>query len=179
MKKRKIEVKDYCLNWPEQYLKEIKLIKRVLSSEIITTHHIGSTAVPNLAAKPVIDILLEVKNVINLDEYDEEMKKLHYIPKGEFGILGRRFYIKGEIERTHHIHAFNENSFEVKRHLAFKDYLNANPKIADEYGLLKKQNAQKCNDDVDKYCDLKNDFFKYHEQKAMKWWNDNYPNAAR
>ncbi len=167
MKKRKIEVKDYCQNWPEQYLKEIELIKRVFSSEIIKTHHIGSTAVPNLAAKPVIDMLLEVKNVINLDEYDNEMIKLKYVPKGEFGIPGRRFYMKGGVDRTHHIHAFNKDSFEAKRHLAFRDYLIANPQIADEYGLLKKQNAQRCHGDIDKYCDLKNSFIKYHEQKPL------------
>ena len=153
----------------------VSLIKRVLPSEIINAHHIGSTAVPSLAAKPVIDILLEVKNVINLDQYDydKDMTKIGYIPKGEFGIPGRRFYVKGEIDRTHHIHAFNENSYEVKRHLAFRDYLIANPKIADEYGSLKKQIAQKCNDDIDKYCDLKSDFVKYHEQKAIKWRDDN------
>ena len=171
--KRKIEVVNYNPNWPRLYLKEIELIKKVLSSEIIKTHHVGSTAVPDLAAKPVIDILLEVKDVNRLDEYNAEMEKLGYMPKGEFGIPNRRFYLKGEFNRTHHIHAFIENSFEVERHLAFRDYLIANPIIANKYGQLKLESAKNCNNDIAKYIKLKSDFIKFHEQKAIKWRNDN------
>ena len=171
--KRKIEVIEYNPEWPKLYSIEIELVKRVLSSEILKTHHIGSTAVPNLAAKPVIDILLEVKDVDRLDKYDAEMEQLGYSPKGEFGIPARRFYLKGEIYRTHHIHAFNENSFDIKRHLAFRDYLIANPVAANEYGRLKLESAKKCNDDIAEYITLKSVFIKSNEQKAIKWWNDN------
>ena len=101
------------------------------------------------------------------------MEEIGYIPKGEFGISNRRFYLKGEVNRTHHIHAFNINSYEAIRHLAFRDYLIKNPNIANKYGILKQQNVKKCNDDMDKYCALKNDFIKYHELKAINWWNDN------
>ncbi len=162
--RRTIEVVNYNPNWPGQYLEEIELIKKVFSSEIIKTHHIGSTAIPLLAAKPTIDILLEVKDIDRLDEY----KKIGYAPKGEFGILGRRFYLKGEINRTHHIHAFNVNSFEVTRHLAFRDCLIANPAIANEYGQLKIESAKKCNNDIGEHIRLKSDFIKFHEQKAIK-----------
>ena len=128
---------------------------------------------PNLAAKPIIDILLEVRDANRLDEYGAEMREIGYTPKGEFGILGRRFYLKGEIDRTHHVHAFNENSLEIKRHLAFRDYLIANPMIANKYGQIKQESVKKCNNDIAKYIKLKSDFIKLHEQKAMKWWDDN------
>lgn len=167
MKNGKIEVVDYSPDWPKLYEEEIKLINKILSSEIIRAHHIGSTAVPYLAAKPTIDILLEVKDITQLDKYNGDMENLGYMPKGEFGIPGRRYYSKGEDKSTHHVHAFNDNSYEAKRHLAFRDYLIANPKIAEQYGSLKKQNAEKCNNNIDAYCKLKNNFVKYHEQKAL------------
>ena len=170
---RKIEVVSYNPDWPRQYLKEIKIVKDVLSREIVKAHHIGSTAVENLAAKPVIDILLEVKDVNRLDKYNKEMEKLGYTPRGEFGIPDRRFYLKGIIERTHHIHAFSQDSLEVKRHLAFRDYLIANPIVANEYGKLKLKLAKECNNDISEYLRLKNDFIKFHEKKALEWQNNN------
>ncbi len=170
MKKRIIEVIDYNSAWPACYLNEIEQIKNVLFLEIIKAYHIGSTSVPGLAAKPVIDILLKVKDVIKLDDYNNEMFKIGYIAKGEHEIPERRFYLKGEIDRTHHIHAFNEHSVNIKRHLAFRDYLIKHPYIAQQYGNLKRKNAQLCKGDANKYCDLKNDFLKYHEQKAVKWY---------
>ncbi|MCP4179768.1 MAG: GrpB family protein [bacterium] len=166
---RVIKVVKYNKNWPDLYLKEQAIIKQILSKEIINIYHIGSTAVPNLIAKPVIDILLEVKNVEFLDKYNNDMELISYMPKGEFGIPNRRFYMKGITERTHHIHAFNKNSFEAKRHIAFRDYLIANNNIACEYGELKKQNALLCNNDIEMYCSLKNDFVKYHENLALIW----------
>ncbi|HJO93967.1 MAG TPA: GrpB family protein [Victivallales bacterium] len=173
---RILEVVGYDKSWPASYLKEQAVIRQILSKEIINIHHIGSTAVPNLKAKPVIDILLEVNDVKSLDKYDKDMKQIGYIPKGEFGISGRRFYLKGKINRTHHIHAFTKNSFEAKRHLAFRDYLIANCNIAYEYGQLKEKNALLCNINIEMYCSLKNDFIKYHEKLALGWWNNNRKN---
>jgi len=93
MKTRKIIIVEYNSKWTEQYSREIELVNKTLSKEIIKAHHIGSTSVPNLVAKPVIDILLEVKDVNSLDKFNTEMEKNDYIPKGEFGIPNRRFYL--------------------------------------------------------------------------------------
>lgn len=57
-----------------------------MKDEIVQIHHIGSTAIKGIYAKPVIDILVEVENINNVDNYNEEMKSLGYIPKGEYGI---------------------------------------------------------------------------------------------
>lgn len=169
VKKRIIEVIDYDGRWPEQFRAEARVISEVLSKEIVQIHHIGSTAVPGLKAKPVIDILLEVKDVNALDEYDPRMKEIGYVPKGEFGIPGRRFYLKGLYCRTHHIHAFTAGSPDVARHIAFRDYLIAHPQVATEYGDLKARCAEECNNDNDRYCECKHEFVSTHEKNALIW----------
>ena len=168
MNKRIIQVVAYDSRWPDQFQTESKALTDALAIEIVHIHHIGSTAVPGLVAKPIIDILLEVKDVNALDGYNSDMEGLGYIPKGEYGIPGRRFFIKGLYNRTHHVHAFDVGSYGVLRHIAFRDYLIAHPLIAGEYGDLKLRCARMCDDDIDKYCDMKNDFIKDHEEKAMQ-----------
>ena len=168
---RIIEVVDYDPLWPAKFEDEARALSEVLSREVVHIHHIGSTAVPGLRAKPVIDILLEVRDVNALDAYDPAMRELGYTPKGEFGIPGRRYYRKGLHERTHHVHAFNAGSSDVQRHIAFRDYLIAHPLIAKEYADLKTRCADQCDNDSDRYCDCKNDFVSAHEKKAVKWMN--------
>ena len=168
-KKQIIEVVEYNPLWPEEYQKESSEIARALNGQIVAIHHIGSTSVPGLKAKPVIDILLEVKNVDLLDKYDSKMKEPGYIAMGEFGIPGRRFYMKGLYQRTHHIHAFNAGSPGVHRHIAFRDYLIAHTGIAREYATLKIRCANECGNDIDIYCDGKHEFVQTYEKKALEW----------
>ncbi len=170
--RRLIEVVDYDPGWPEEFMKEAEAIRGLLSGEVVHVHHIGSTAVPGLKAKPVIDIMLEVRDVDALDAYDREMEGLGYLPRGEYGIPGRRYYIKGLYHRTHHVHAFREGSDNISRHLAFRDYLIAHPSIAAEYGELKARCAAECNNDSEKYCDCKDAFVRFHEKRALEWMRD-------
>lgn len=166
---RIIRVVDYDPRWPGLFQAESKLISETLGGLIVSIHHIGSTAVPGLAAKPIIDILLEVKDVNELDSHNSEMEKLGYTPKGELGIPGRRYFSKGAADRTHQIHAFNAGSSGAVRHLAFRDYLIAHPQIAQEYAELKRKCARECDNDIEKYGALKNDFVKTHEKLALEW----------
>lgn len=97
---RIIKVVDYQDSWVNDFDAEKGLLDTVLASCSPVVHHIGSTSVPNLAAKPVIDILIEVDSLGELDQLDAEMIELSYLPKGEFGIRGRRYYQKGGSNRT-------------------------------------------------------------------------------
>ena len=133
--KRRIDVVDSDPEWAAKFLEEAKAIARVVDRGLVAIHHIGSTAVPGLVAKPVIDILLEVEDLEILDEFDSALEELGYIVKGEYGISGRRFYLKGTLDRTHHIHAFVAGSHDAVRHLAVRDYLMAHRDVAEEYGL--------------------------------------------
>lgn len=85
-----------------------------------------------------IDILIEVNNIKNIDGYNDEMDKLGYISKGELGIEGRRFFLKGLYNRTHHLHVFEIGNSEIKKHLNFRDYMISHPKIAQQYDELKR-----------------------------------------
>ena len=89
--KRRVEVVSYNPNWREMYKEESEKIKNILNDIIIDIHHIGSTAIPGIKAKPVIDILVEVKNIEGVDQYNHKMKELGYEAMGEYGIPKRRF----------------------------------------------------------------------------------------
>ena len=160
--KRIIRVVDYDPRWPEIFETERIILSEVLDEQIVHIHHIGSTAVPGLAAKPIIDILPEVRDVNKLDRYNAEMEKAGYTPKGEFGIPGRRLFTKDNQNGAFNVHAFDAGSPGAVRHIAFRDYLIAHPEIAKEYGELKRKCARECDNDIEKYSALKNDFVKTH-----------------
>ncbi|KOP81192.1 hypothetical protein AMS60_00925 [Bacillus sp. FJAT-21945] len=165
-----IRVVDYNQNWNNEYKKEELSIKTFLQEELVNSFHIGSTSVPGLKAKPIIDILLVVKGISELDTYSEQFENLGYEVMGEFGIVGRRYFRKGGDNRTHQIHAFQyDNIQEIERHLSFRDYLRQNPEISKEYGELKSKLAEKYPTDIDGYGDGKNDFVKKIEKKALEW----------
>ncbi len=166
---RKIEIIEYDPVWPGRFELEKKRLMDVLGSNAIEIHHMGSTAVPGLAAKPVIDILVAVKDLTGLDVRNFEMEKIGYTVKGEFGIPGRRYFQKGGDNRTHQVHAFVQNDVNIDRHIAFRDYLRLNPDVAREYAALKKSVIEQCNDDIHKYCDGKDAFIKHHEKIAVRW----------
>ena len=166
---RRIEVIDYLPTWPENFIAEADLLASQLESLQPVIHHIGSTAVAGLAAKPVIDVIVEVDNVAALDELTAEMTELGYQAKGENGIPGRRYFQKGGDQRSHHLHAFSTGDEHIHRHLAFRDYLRAHPDIAAEYGRLKKAVAAGCGHDSARYCAGKEDFIREHQQKALLW----------
>ena len=169
MSQRIIEVIPYQAVWAEQFAHEKAQLEQALTGLKTCIHHIGSTAVPGLSAKPIIDILLECESLSQLDSYNAQMESLGYLPKGEFGIPRRRYFQKGGDARSHHLHAFVFGDPHVVRHLAFRDYLIAHPSIANAYAQLKQQGAEWANHDSEKYCDYKNDFVQEHERKAMAW----------
>jgi GrpB-like predicted nucleotidyltransferase (UPF0157 family) len=167
---RKIEVVSYQQSWPHQFRQIAQELVKILSEEIIAVHHIGSTAVPGLAAKPIIDLLVEVQAIGEVDAYDGAMEAHGYLPKGEFGIARRRFFIKGsEEKRLAHVHMFERGEPAIQRHLAFRDYLMAHPAAAKRYGELKAQLAQQYPDDIDGYMAGKRAVVEKLEAEALAW----------
>lgn len=172
---RRIEIVPYDPIWPRLFSEERELLLSRLPTPIAGVHHIGSTSVQGLDAKPIIDILIEVADVQELDQYSQCFESLGYECKGEFGISGRRYYQKGGDNRTHQIHAFGTASENIVRHIAFREYLAAHPAVARVYGALKKEVAVSCNNDIGLYCDGKEDFIVKHEKLALKWWRNAQP----
>ena len=168
---RVLEVVEYSASWPDLFLTEKILICETLKDLNITVHHIGSTSVPGLAAKPIIDILLETDRITDLDAYNDIMLSIGFKAKGEFGLPGRRYFQKGE--RSHQLHAYGRGDPGLERHLAFRDYLRAFPDVCSEYAVLKNALALSCSNNINIYCDGKDAFVKFHEQEALAWAQKN------
>lgn len=166
-----IKVVSYDPLWQQKFVHEAEKIKNILGELLVDIHHIGSTAVPDLEAKPIIDILPIVTCIESVDLLNTQFEKLGYEWMDEFGIPGRRYLRKGGTNRTHHVHIFSQaNPKDIIRHLAVRDYLRSHPMEAKEYGKLKKTLAQKFPNDNDGYCDGKDIFVKELERKAVTWY---------
>ncbi|MDU1910409.1 GrpB family protein [Fusobacterium sp.] len=166
-----VEVKEHNPEWVCLYLGEAEQIKKIFQDELIEIYHIGSTSVKGLKAKPVIDIMPVVKDINNIDQYNDKFIELGYEPMGEYGISKRRFFRKGGEKRTHHIHIFQITDREnIERHLAVRDYLREHSEDAAAYGELKYELAQKYPKDIEVYCDGKDLFVKNLEKKALAWY---------
>ncbi len=154
--------------WTEKFKEESLLIKDVLADNCVAIYHIGSTAVPGSAAKPIIDIMAVVKSLEKADDAAEGFLKIGYEYLGEFGIAGRRYLRKGGDERTHQIHIFQADDWNnIGRHLAFRDYMRTHEKERDEYAKIKIALAQKFPYDIDGYCDGKETFVREMEELAL------------
>ncbi len=167
---RKIVVVPHDPHWGSVFAEEAQLLKKVFVGEAVRIHHIGSTAIPEIYAKPIIDILMEVHQIERVDAYNAVMIQLGYLPQGEGGIPGRRFFIKGNHDhRTHHLHVYAVNHPEIFHHLLFRDYLQAHPQQAQAYSQLKRELAQCFPFDIDSYIAGKEPFIKEILQQAQLW----------
>ena len=167
---RKVEVVPHNPRWRDAFEAEARQVAAALGENAAAIHHIGSTAIPNIYAKPVIDMLVEVKDVTELDGQSSAMESLGYEVMGEFGIPGRRYFRKDTPEgiRTHQIHAFEAGSAEAERHLAFRDYMIAHPGDALAYSELKRKLAEEHPQSIDGYMDGKDAFIKEMDRRAAK-----------
>jgi GrpB-like predicted nucleotidyltransferase (UPF0157 family)/GNAT superfamily N-acetyltransferase len=164
--KNSVVVVPYNPKWPELFAKEAEQIKKALGSNCAAIHHIGSTSVPGLMAKPVIDILPVVKDIEKVDQASEAMEALGYLAMGEYGIPFRRLFIKGGDVRTHNVHVFQEGNPEINRHLKFRDWLRTHSDDAKLYAKLKVELAKKFPDEIQSYCNGKDEFIASIDAKA-------------
>ena len=163
-----ITVLNYDPEWPLKYERERKAIAEILDGNGIAIYHIGSTSVPGLAAKPIIDMMAVVRSLEKVDDARGKFSELGYEYLGEFGIAGRRYFRKGGDERTHQIHIFQADDWNnIGRHLAFRDYMRTHEKERAEYAEIKTALAQRFPYDIDGYCDGKDAFVREMEKRAL------------
>lgn len=168
---RTVEVVPHNPNWATQFEAEANRIRAIFGDELVAIHHIGSTAIPGIRAKPIIDLLVEVSDIEKVEAFNEPMIALGYEPMGEFGIAGRRYFQKGGDARTHHVHAYQAGHPEIARHIHFRDYVRAHPDDAQAYSQLKEQLAQQYRAEPLSYTEAKSDFVREIDRKAEGWWN--------
>lgn len=158
-------------SWAAEFARESRQVELALGDVLLAIHHIGSTAIPGIHAKPIIDMLAVVSDLARLDGQDAALQALGYEVKGEFGIPGRRYYRKDDStgRRTHHLHAFQVGSPQIERHLAFRDFLIAHLEWAEKYGALKRRLAEAHPTDRNAYMDGKDGFVKEMDVRAAAW----------
>jgi GrpB-like predicted nucleotidyltransferase (UPF0157 family) len=166
-----IAVVPYDSNWPQAFAAASEAVASAIGGNLLEIHHIGSTAIAGIYAKPIIDMLAVVSDIGAVDARAEEMKSLGYVGMGEYGIAGRRFFRRDNAAgvRTDHVHAFQSGSPHVSRHLAFRDFMRGNPQIAGAYSDLKRRLADAHPLDIEAYMDGKDAFIKEMEAKALAW----------
>ncbi|MEK3713547.1 GrpB family protein [Paenibacillus sp. FSL R7-0333] len=165
----KVRLSDYNPDWVNRYQEEASFLTTIFADEIVRFEHFGSTSVPGLKAKPVIDMMCIVKDISNIDSYNNKMNGLGYDVAGDWGIPGRRLFRKGGEARTHHIHCYQADNPQIERHLVFRDYLRAHPAEAARYSQFKQELADHF-EDTSQYGPAKKAFVSSMEQQALSWY---------
>jgi GrpB-like predicted nucleotidyltransferase (UPF0157 family) len=151
-------VLDYDPNWPELFQSLRKRIADALGNMAAAIEHVGSTAVPELAAKPIIDIDVLLASETMLPTAVERLASLGYIHQGNLGIAEREAFLAPANDPPHHLYVCPPCSAEFRRHMAFRDYLRAHPKDAKIYGDLKITLAERFREDRSAYNNAKSEF---------------------
>ncbi len=172
LREGRVELKSCPLDWRNAFEIESTRIQAELNDPSFKIHHIGSTSIPLILAKPILDILIEVSALEIMDQNHQKLEALGYEYKGEYGIKGRRYCVLYNFEKTVgfvHIHAFAKGNVEIEKHLLFRDYLIAHPKRANAYQNLKLDLVQQSQVTREKYTELKSNLIQEILAEAKKW----------
>jgi GrpB-like predicted nucleotidyltransferase (UPF0157 family) len=164
---------EYNPAWPEMAIRHGECF-RVLGSTLVAVHHIGSTAVPGLVAKPIIDLMPLITDLAELDRHQAAVTALGYSWHGELGIPGRRYCALCDETgaRIVQLHFFRADSPHSKRHLAFRNYLRAHPAAASAYAAEKRRARDLHPGDSHAYNDEKAAWIQKTEAAALIWSGD-------
>jgi GrpB-like predicted nucleotidyltransferase (UPF0157 family) len=153
-----ITIENYDPKW-HGYFEEIRRpIAAALDGLALAIEHIGSTSVPGLAAKPIIDLDVLLKNAADLPEVVNRLHPLGYRYQGNLGIAGREAFSGPAAVFPHHLYVCPPDSDEYLRHLAFRDYLRTHPDAVAEYAALKRALAEQVGSDREEYTRAKAHF---------------------
>ena len=167
---RDVELVPHNPEWSRLANQESDRILAAIPFPVNGIYHIGSTSVPGIKAKPILDFVLEVIDLEDVLKNISYFEDLGYTDKGEFGIPGRQFFTRDTNgDRTHHLHVFQQGHPDIERHLVFRDYLRANPDAAREYEKLKEELAQRFPKASGDYTEAKSEFILSMDEVARYW----------
>ncbi len=162
--------------WRAAFAREARLLEQVFGDALVAIHHVGSTSIPGLPAKPIIDILVVLRETVTISRFSGAMEGLGYRVRGECldaevpGTPGRFYFSKEQAgTRTHHTHVCAAGHVEIVDKLAFRDYLRAHPRRAAEYGALKQDLARRYRRDNIGYMHGKDAFIRTLLKDARQW----------
>ncbi|MDD6835357.1 MAG: GrpB family protein [Solobacterium sp.] len=155
-----VVVLPYDEQWKHDFLQIKAELANVLGQLAMEIEHVGSTSVQGLSAKPIIDIDIVIKDYNELEKVISALGKIGYQHEGNLGITGREAFGYDGKEHLckHHLYVCPEDSPELKRHIAFRDYLQTHPDAVQEYSRIKEEGAQLFPDDIDRYIEHKSPF---------------------
>ena len=157
---KRVEVSPYDAVWADDFQKIKSELDGVLNGLVLSVEHVGSTSVPGLSAKPIIDIDVVIKDEAALPPVIEALQSIGYQHNGDQGIKGREaFDYEGkEHLRKHHLYVCATDSAELKRHMTFRDYLRSDPDAVRGYSRVKEEGAALYPFDIDGYIAYKSPF---------------------
>jgi GrpB-like predicted nucleotidyltransferase (UPF0157 family) len=166
-----VEVMDYNPHWPKIFDKEKRQVLNAIGNKVVAIEHVGSTAVPGLGAKPIIDIMVGLRNLSDAKHCIKPLASIgyEYVPEYEASMPERRYFRKGPSDKPHkhyHLHMVEYGGEFWKRHLLFRDYLQTHPDTASEYYRLKKQLAVEYRLNREAYTEAKTSFIEFVVSKA-------------
>ena len=167
-----VELVPHRGEWAGMAASEHARLKAALGDNLVATHHVGSTAIPGIMAKPIVDLMPFVRDLDALDAQENAVRGLGYKWHGEFGLEGRRFcsFVDPKTaKRTFQLHFFLPGNDHATRMQAFRDYLRAHPFVAKEYEMEKIRAAAAQPHDTTAYNAEKNNWIKRVEKDAMAW----------
>ena len=153
MKTRQVVVMPYDEGWEQDYSAIAAELREALGKWAVAIEHVGSTAVPGLSAKPIIDIDVVIRDYSAFDAVVRALQSIGYYHEGDLGIAGREaFGYDGKAHlQKHHLYVCPQDSPELKRHTAFRDYMRAHPDAVCEYGRVKEEGASLHPNDIEGY----------------------------
>jgi GrpB-like predicted nucleotidyltransferase (UPF0157 family) len=170
-----IVIVDYDPGWPALFEAEKTLVNQTVGPTLLRIEHVGSTGVPGLAAKPIIDLMAGLNSLADAAQTVGPLKSIgyEYIPEYEDHIPERRFFRKadtsgGNWNITHHLHMVEISSSFWQAHLLFRDHLRAHPDDARRYEQLKRDLAERFGSDRDGYTDAKTEFIESLIERARQ-----------
>jgi len=153
-----LAIREYDPTWPDQFSELASRVTAALGALELRVEHIGSTAVPGLAAKAVIDLDVVLESPRDLPEAIRGLAVLGYVHEGDLGIVGRDAFRWPPGEKRHHLYVLVAGADELRRHLAFRDALRADPAVRDKYAALKMSLAIQWAHDRKSYTEAKSAF---------------------
>lgn len=168
---RAVVVATWSPEWAAEYTRAAAEVRRLLEGALSATFHVGSTAVPHMAAKPTIDILGVARSLEAVEARDEALFRAGWQPFGEHGLPGRLFYRKGtDAEHTHHLHVHPVGHPEITAKVALVAWLKAHPDEAAAYGARKLRLAVAFPLDIGGYAEGKDAYVEEMRARALAWW---------
>ena len=167
-----VELLPHDPAWPLAAATEGRALAALLGPRLRAVHHIGSTAIPAICAKPVLDLLPVVTELPALEAQRAALEAAGYRWHGEYGLAGRGYSTKDDPatgRRLVQAHFYAEGDPGIERHLAFRDYLNAHPPVAQDYAADKQRCRALHPDNSHDYSRCKYDWIGWAEAKALAW----------